>query len=243
MKRTKMPDSLLDGRILGKKMAEVVTPSIRKKLATVPKTGRKRSKLGGWNHDINMLCRTRMPLALTPDGDIDLGETKKMRLKGMNQAKMTAIVAAIRSGMALYSAARIAGISNMTLRNWIKRGKAGEYPYTVMYGLLQEAETECERELLESIYRAGTKTEQYDETVTETIEGPDGGVTTKTRTVTKTRLPQYMASAWILERTRPHLYRSDREIMEQEDADVDADIKAMQDISDVGIDVMGGQKQ
>lgn len=239
--RRKLPDSLPDGRILGQKAEDFVPKHLRDKIPSAPdpKTrGRKRRQ----THSINMMCRTRMPLFLTPDGEVIIEGHKQIRMKGLNQAKFNAILAGIESGMRINEAARLVGLRPDTIYAWLKRADKGEHPYTIIAGALKEAEARLEQQLLASIRDQGILRLEYDETTTEETTNEHGEVTTKTKTVTKTRWPQYMAAAWILERTRPEAYRSDRDINQTEQPDIAAEIEAMQAISDIRVNMVESEK-
>ncbi len=232
MKRTKLPDILPDGRVLGAKTEDSVPEHLRHVIPKNKTPDELRPKTHRHIHAINMACRTRMPLAATPDGDISF-ESKKLRLKGLNQAKFNALIAGLKSGMRIGEAAKLVGISQSTIQNWTRRGNAGEKNYVLITQALREAEAEAEKELLEAIRQAGTVRLEYEESIEERVVDEHGNESRKTIVKTKTKFPQFQAAAWILERTRPEVYRSDREIEGVDMVDIAQEIEAMKQISDV----------
>lgn len=238
MKRTKPAkfDTLPDGRILGKKMEDAVPeqyrniiPKPKKRPSNGPSEAHKRT-----TQAINALCRTRMPLAMTRDGQIEIDNTR-IRLKGLNQAKFNALICGIRSGMTIRDASRLCGIHEQTIQTWKRWGQLGKFPYDLILATLQQAEAELERDLMEAIRQAGTVRLTYEEETKEETTNEHGETTVKVRTAKKVRFPQWNAAAWILERTRPETYRSDREIAGVDEPDILADIEAMKQVSDITV--------
>lgn len=240
MKRTKPPQTTADGRVLGVKTESLVAKELRR---SVKETQRSESLIGKPRATvtrITRMCRTRMPLALTEDGEVTLAQ-HKIRMNGMNQAKLNGLIAAIRTGMNKSQAFRFIGMSPNSYGVWQEKARKGLWPYTLFMAAIEEAELELEQELLNSIRVAGMERTKYREEVVETITDDHGQQTTKTKVVTKVKHPQWTASAWILERTRPERYRSDREIDAGSQVDIADDIRAMKEISDIGMEGQNGE--
>lgn len=229
MKRTKFPDTTEDGRILGEKIGNYIPNELRDKIPSSDASKRSKTRKATWA--ISQMCRTRMPLALSPDGEVEIGE-KKTKLRGINQAKFNALIAGLKTGMTKPAAAKLAGISHMALYNWLNRGEKGEMPYVYIAAAIKEAEAELELELMAQIKNAGIQTMSFKETTEEESTNEHGETTYKAKTVTKERLPTWNACAWILERTRPE-YRLSTDITEHNAPDIDAELEAMKNISAV----------
>lgn len=67
------------------------------------------------------------------------------------------IIAAIRLGATYVLAAQAGGISYDTLRDWLKRGDAGEEGFVDFSEAVRRAEIECLNEMLESIRRGAKR--------------------------------------------------------------------------------------
>lgn len=232
MRRTKAPDTLPDGRVLGAKTADLVPKDMRDQ---VPESKTRYGRARGAKKSISQMCRTRMPLSMTEDGEITT-HRGKIFLRGMNQGKFNALLAALKSGMTRKQAIRFIGIHPDTLRNWLNYADEGRWPYTLIIAGMEEAEAELEIELLEAIRQAGTERIKYKEQVVETIVNEHGETTTKSKVMTKVKWPQWNAAAWILERTRPDRYAADRNNDAEMELDITAEITAMRQISDMGRD-------
>lgn len=115
------------------------------------------------------------------------------------------IVAAIRAGNYMETAASFAGINKDTLFAWLKRGKRDKSgPYRDFSDAVSRALAEAETSALASIEQAASggtvvaKTTVITETVTKS-----GTTTHKTVTTETYQPPQWQAAAWRLERRFP----------------------------------------
>lgn len=227
MKRTKAPSLVTeDGRQLGIPVKNLVPKEYQDVIPnpaswTNPNEGPKR--IDKWRNAAHKISRTLMPLAMEPDGPVDVGLPKKVRLNGLSQNRFNVLIAAMRSGMAKSSACKLAGISTTTLNKWEKLGSQGQEPYVAVYAFLEQVKAEFEKKLLDSIITAGTTRTDYVESVTERTVTDTGGEIEKTRIVEKVSLPKWAAAAWLLERRNPEyrLENKDEEKPEQNTAEED----------------------
>lgn len=65
------------------------------------------------------------------------------------------LLEAIEAGNYLDTAAALAGISENTVRNWVKRGEAGETPYDAFLRAVKRASAKAEAEEVGKVRRAG----------------------------------------------------------------------------------------
>lgn len=207
MKRTRAPagakkckDMTEDGRPLGPLCSSLVPDEYKDMIPD--KAPSHKSRAQNQYRRIQEMTRTRLPLALQDDGDVETAG-QKFRMRGLNQARFNALYAALSEGMTITGACQFAGIVYESYRTWMKKGSEGHYPYTVLYAALKEAEAALERKLINAIITAGTEKEVYTETTYEHGIDEHGLETEKTKTVEKTLHPKWQAAAWMLERTRP----------------------------------------
>ena len=121
----------------------------------------------------------------------------------LNDAMIERLAAAVAAGLRWNEAADACGVGRSSLRRWRARGRVE--PGTIYARLcdrLVEAEARFEKTHLERIVAAATVP-----TVTTIVtekRDKDGNPYTETRTTTAP--PQWLPSAWLLERTRPDRY-------------------------------------
>ena len=67
------------------------------------------------------------------------------------------LLAAIQEGSYLETACKLAGLSKVTVYDWIKRGETGEEPHATFLNALQKAEAQAEHEMVRAVRKAGQK--------------------------------------------------------------------------------------
>ena len=65
------------------------------------------------------------------------------------------LLEAVQNGNYLETAADLAGISDNTVRNWMKRGEAGEPPFDLFFRAVKRAEARAESESVKRVRAAG----------------------------------------------------------------------------------------
>ncbi len=72
-----------------------------------------------------------------------------------------AFLESVAEGNYIECAAQEAGLSKVTVYNWIKRGEDGEEPFTAFVNALKRAEAQAEREAVKNVRRAGREDNRF----------------------------------------------------------------------------------
>lgn len=127
---------------------------------------------------------------------------KRGRPPDISKEKQDMVVDALRLGCYMKTAADYAGVEFTTVTRWIELGaKEDEGAYRKFYEATKKAIGDSQRNALDSIKRASDGVE-VTKTKTVTKQLKDGTKITE-KTVEKSKLIQWQAAAWILERRHP----------------------------------------
>lgn len=163
----------------------------------------------------------------TCDRPIKRRKHKRGWRKAFTPKRKRILLEALRAGLTNRRAAYLAGISEVTFYDWMRRGKAGEPIYKKLYKKSKAIEAGLEKEALSIIRRSAMGGHEVNETKVVLSETKGRELTT----TTKKMLPTWTAAAWILERKFPdHYGKENRDpLRDKSPDDVAAEVKTALD--------------
>lgn len=117
---------------------------------------------------------------------------------------LKSVLDSVSKGLTQRLVAARAGVTDRTIRTWMRKGKQGDVEFTSFFSAVKKAEAEAIAKKVAIILKAANGVTER--TVKRTTF-PDG--TTKEETSTR-KVFEWTAAAWWLERNFPDLYGSDR---------------------------------